>query len=154
MKTETILSFISMTSVMRYGLALILFGIGLLKFTKHEAEAIRPLAENSPFFSWTFSFLTTRMFSNITGGIEIAIAISIALHPFFPRLSALGSLAAIIIFLIILTFAVSSPSHVHHGLSIPFIPDSLWHFIILHFVLMGISVWTALEAFQLIESKI
>ena len=58
---------------MRYGLALILFGIGLLKFTKHEAEAIRPLAENSPFFSWTFSFLTTRMFSNITGGIEIAI---------------------------------------------------------------------------------
>ena len=148
MKTETILSFISLTSVMRYGLALILFGIGLLKFTKHEAEAIRPLAENSPFFSWTFSFLSTRMFSNITGGIDMAIAISIALHPFCLRLSAFGSLGAIITFLIILTFAVSSPAYVHSGLSIPFIPHSLWHFIILHFVLLGIAIWIAIEAFS------
>ena len=47
MKTAAaILSIFSLTSVIRYGLVLILIDIGLLKFTKHEAEAILSLAEN------------------------------------------------------------------------------------------------------------
>jgi uncharacterized membrane protein YkgB len=35
----------------RYGLVLILFWIGAMKFTAFEAEAIRPLIETSPFIN-------------------------------------------------------------------------------------------------------
>ncbi|MDV3871429.1 MAG: DUF417 family protein [Acinetobacter sp.] len=147
MKTATaILSIFTLTSVVRYGLVLILISIGLLKFTKHEADAIRPLAENSPFFSWTFTFLSTRMFSNATGIIEITLGTLIALRPLSPNLSALGSVGSVITFLIILSFIVSSPMHTDKGLSIPFIPFSLGHFFVLHFALLGASVWTAYEA--------
>ncbi|WP_417371803.1 DUF417 family protein [Gelidibacter japonicus] len=148
MKTAAaMLSIVSLTSVIRYGLVLILIGIGLLKFTKHEAEAIRPLAENSPFFSWAFALLSTRMFSSLTGGIEITMGILIALRQQSPTLSSFGSIGAIITFLIILTFMVSSPMHINKGLTIPFIPNSPWQFFIIHLILLGASVWTAYEAF-------
>jgi uncharacterized membrane protein YkgB len=148
MKTAAaILSIISLASVIRYGLVLVLIGIGLLKFTKLEAEAIRPLAENSPFFSWVFDLLSTRMFSSLTGVIEVTIGILIALRQLSPTLSVFGSIGAIITFMIILTFMVSSPMHIHKGLTIPFIPYSPWQFFIIHLILLGASVWTAYEAF-------
>jgi uncharacterized membrane protein YkgB len=143
----SLLSIDSLTSVIRYGLVLILIGIGLLKFTKHEAEAIRPLAENSPFFFWVFALVSTRMFSVLTGVIEVTMGILIALRPLSPKLSVLGSIGAIITFLIILTFMVSSPMHIHKGLTIPFIPFSPWQFFIVHLFFLGASVWTAYEAF-------
>ncbi|MBY0462127.1 MAG: DUF417 family protein, partial [Alphaproteobacteria bacterium] len=133
MKTAAaIFSIFSLTLLIRYGLVLTLIGVGLLKFTRHEAEAIRPLAENSPFFSWAFSIVGTRMFSGITGLIEITMGILIAFPRQLPSLSALGSVGAALTFLVILTFMVSSPMHLDRGLKIPFIPFSPWQFLILH----------------------
>lgn len=153
MKTAAeILPFFSWTFVFRYALVVTLICIGILKFTKHEAEAIRPLAENSPFFSWAFTWLSTRMFSGITGVIEITLGILIALRPLSPSLSALGSIGAAATFLIILTFMVSSPMHIQKGLTIPFIAFSPWHFFIIHMVMLGASVWTAYEAYAARES--
>ena len=144
--TAAILSFVSLTSVIRYGLVLILLGIGLLKFTKHEAEAIRPLAENSPFFSWAFAWVSTRVFSGITGGIEVTVGVLIACRPLSPTLSALGSIGAAVTFLIILTFILSSPMHIQNGLTIPFVPYAPWQFFTIHLALLGAAVWTADEA--------
>ena len=146
-ETASILHPFYKTFFIRYGLVVILICVGLLKLTKHEAEAIRPLAENSPFFSWTFAFLSTRMFSNLTSIIEVTIGILIALRPVSSILSAIGSIGAGIMFLIILTFMVSSPAHIHKGLSIPLIPHSAGQFFIVHLVLLSASVWTAYEAF-------
>ncbi|MBX9886871.1 MAG: DUF417 family protein [Flavobacteriaceae bacterium] len=148
MKTAAeILPLFSWTFVFRYALVVTLICIGILKFTRQEAEAIRPLAENSPFFSWAFTWLSTRMFSGITGAIEITMGILIALRPLSPTLSALGSIGAAATFVIILTFMITSPMHIQKGLTIPFIAFSLWHFFIVHIVMLGASVWTAYEAF-------
>ncbi len=36
----------------RYGLAIVIGGFGLLKFTEYEAQGIAPLVSESPFMSW------------------------------------------------------------------------------------------------------
>lgn len=38
----------------RYGLVLAVGWIGLMKFTTHEAEGIRPFVANSPLMSWGY----------------------------------------------------------------------------------------------------
>lgn len=145
--TATVLSGVSLTFVLRAVLVLVLTGIGMLKFTRHEAEAIRPLAENSPFFSWAFPLLSTRIFSALTGVFELSLGVLIALRTVSPTLSALGSTAAGLAFLIILTFMLSSPSLIDRGLKIPFIPFSAGQFFFLHLGFLGVSAWTAYEAF-------
>lgn len=132
--------------VLRYGLVVVLVWIGMLKFTSYEAEGIRPLAEHSPFFSWTYNFLSTRDFSNVLGVLEIATGLLIAMRPFSPRLSAIGSIGGIITFLITLTFLLSTPGIIQEGLSFPFISGSPGQFLIKDIVLLGASLWTAGEA--------
>lgn len=132
--------------IIRYGLVVILIWIGILKFTPYEAGGIRPLAEHSPFFSWTYAFLNTRSFSNILGVIEIMLGFLIALRPFSPKLSALGSMGGIITFLITLTFMVSTPGVIQEGWSFPFISALPGQFLIKDLVLLGACLWTAGEA--------
>jgi len=132
--------------VLRYGLVVVLVWIGMLKFTSYEAEGIRPLAAHSPFFSWTYNFLSTRDFSNILGVIEIAIGLLIALRPFSAKLSAIGSIGGVITFLITLTFLLSTPGVIQEGMSFPFISGSPGQFLIKDIVLLGASLWTAGEA--------
>lgn len=134
--------------LIRYGLAVILIWIGLLKFTQYEAVGIRPLAENSPFFSWTFAFLSTMAFSGILGAIEITTGILIALRPFSPKLSAIGSFAAILTFLTTLTFIITTPGVMQQGLAFPFISASPGQFLIKDLVLLGAALWTAGEALE------
>lgn len=134
--------------LIRYGLVVILIWIGILKFTQYEAEAIRPLAEHSPFFSWTLAFLSTRAFSNILGVTEIITGILIALRPMSPKLSAIGSVAAILTFLTTLTFLLSTPGVIEEGWPFPFISTSLGQFLIKDLVLLGAAFWTAGEALE------
>jgi reactive chlorine resistance protein C len=75
----------------RYGLVVVVGWIGLMKFTAHEAEGIRPFVTNSPLLSWVYGPLSVRGFSAVLGVVEVAIAILIAPRPFSPRASALGS---------------------------------------------------------------
>ena len=130
----------------RYGLVVILIWIGILKFTQYEAEGIRPLAEHSPFMSWAFGFLSTREFSSILGVVEITTGILIALRPLSPKLSAIGSVAAILTFLTTLTFIVSTPGVMQEGLPFPFLSASPGQFLIKDLVLLGAALWTAGEA--------
>ena len=134
--------------LIRYGLVVILIWIGTLKFTQYEATGIRPLAENSPFFSWTFAFLSTMAFSSILGVIEITPGVLIALRPFSPKLSAIGSFAAILTFLTTLTFIVSTPGVIQDGWTFPFISGSPGQFLIKDLVLLGAALWTAGEALE------
>lgn len=132
--------------ITRYGLVVVLIWIGLLKFTNYEAEGIRPLAEHSPIFSWAFSFLSTQTFSNMLGVIEISTGALIALRPINPKLSAFGSIGGIITFIITLTFMLSTPGVIQEGWSFPFISAIPGQFILKDLVLLGASIWTAVEA--------
>ncbi len=94
---------------LRYGLVLILLWIGGMKFTAYEAEGIRPFVENSPLFAWTYPVFGVQGLSNILGATEILVGILIAARPWLPRVSAVGSLLAVGMFLSTLSFLVTTP---------------------------------------------
>ncbi len=94
---------------LRYGLVLILVWIGGMKFTAYEAEGIRPFVENSPLFAWTYPVFGVRGMSSILGVTEILVGLLIAARPWFPRVSAVGSLMAVGMFLGTLSFLVTTP---------------------------------------------
>jgi len=90
--------------IIRYGLVIILLWVGALKFTAYEAEGIQGLVANSPLMSWLYSVTSVRGASMI-GAIEI---------------SAVGSIGAIIIFLLTLTFVFTTPGVWQPGYGFPF----------------------------------
>ncbi len=53
--------------VIRYGLALVILWIGLMKFTAYEAVGIQPLVASSPLMGWMYSILSVREFSTGLG---------------------------------------------------------------------------------------
>jgi uncharacterized membrane protein YkgB len=95
--------------VSRYGLALVIFWIGAMKFTAYEANGIQPLVANSPLMGWLYGFLRVQAFSNLLGVVEVAIAVMIGLRWLSPQVSAIGSALAILMFLTTLSFLFSTP---------------------------------------------
>ncbi|MEO5685650.1 MAG: DUF417 family protein [Chitinophagaceae bacterium] len=132
--------------IIRYGLALVLIWIGLLKFTSYEAAGIEPLAAHSPLLSWALRLSGGPIFSRMLGFIEIAIGLLIAARSFSPKLSAFGSAGAMVTFVITLTLMFSTPGVVQPGYSFPFISAIPGQFLIKDIVLLGASVWTYGEA--------
>src|SRR6188472_1846694 len=95
--------------VLRYGLVLLLVGIGALKFTEAEALAIQSWVAHSPFLGWLYAITSVQGASNLIGAVEITIGILLAVHRWFPRLSAIGSVGASITFCITLSFLFTTP---------------------------------------------
>lgn len=95
--------------LLRYGLVLVLGWIGAMKFTAYEAKGIETLVRTSPLMSWMYRFLSLQAASNLIGVTELCAALLMAIRPFAPRLSALGSLIAVCTFLSTLTFLFSLP---------------------------------------------
>lgn len=134
--------------VIRYGLVAVLLWVGLLKFTAYEAEGIQPLVSHSPFFSWTYSVMSVGTFAAILGVIEITLGVLIALRPVTPKLSAVGSLGAIFMFLITLTFALTTPGVWQPGYGFPFPSPMPGQFLAKDLLFLGAAVWTAGEALR------
>src|SRR3954451_11970913 len=80
------------SGVSRYGLVAVLLLIGVLKFTSGEAVGIQQLVAHSPLMSWMYALLSVQGASNFIGGIEIIVAVLIALRPISARASLAGSL--------------------------------------------------------------
>lgn len=93
----------------RYGLVLVLGWIGAMKFTAYEAQGIKTLVETSPLMSWMYKVLSLQATSNVIGVVELAAAALIAVRPLSARLSAAGSVLAVLTFLTTLTFLFSLP---------------------------------------------
>ncbi|MEO5999426.1 MAG: DUF417 family protein [Chitinophagaceae bacterium] len=134
------------TKILRYGLAIVLIWIGILKFTSYEASGIKGLVENSPFLSWTYGVFGVEGFSKVLGVIEIGTGLMISCRPFNAKISAWGSIAAIITFLVTLTFLFSTPGIIQEDYSFPFISPMPGQFILKDIVLLGAAIWTAGEA--------
>jgi reactive chlorine resistance protein C len=131
--------------VLRYGLVVIILWFGAFKFTGAEAHAIQPLLSNSPVLGWLYSVTTERGASRVIGTAEILIAVLIALRPLAPRLSAIGSLAAIGMFVTTLSFLASTP-----GIWVQvegfLIPNETGGFLLKDLFLLGAALWSASEA--------
>ncbi|MEO6915685.1 MAG: DUF417 family protein [Chitinophagaceae bacterium] len=138
--------------IIRYGLALVLLWIGILKFTSYEAAGIEPLAANSPLLSWALRMISAGGFSRLLGVVEIVLALMIASRSFSPKVSAIGSAGAILTFIVTLTLLFSTPGIIQSGYSFPFISAMPGQFLIKDVVLLGAAVWTYGEAMHTVRT--
>lgn len=135
-------------AVIRYGLVVILVWVGALKFTAYEAEGIQPLVANSPLMSWGYTLMTVRGFAALVGIVEIILGALIATRPVAPMLSAIGSLGATGMFLITLTFVLTTPGVWQPGYGFPFPSPMPGQFLAKDIVFLGAAIWTAGEALR------
>jgi len=133
------------TYIQRYSLVLILFWIGIQKFTVAEAEGIKPLISHSPLMSWMYSILSVRATSSVIGVIEVSVALLMALRPISPKASFLGSLGAIVTFLTTVSFLFTTPGVLDHSYAVPLL-GGVGGFLVKDLALLGCAVWTAAEA--------
>jgi reactive chlorine resistance protein C len=127
--------------VLRYGLVALLVLWGSWKFFDFEAQAIRPLLENSPLMSWMYPVFGVRGASALIGVVELVCAALICLRRWRPALSAVGSLVAVGTFLTTLSFLITTPG--------VFAPDNPWGgFLMKDLILLGAALYTAAEALQ------
>lgn len=124
----------------RIGLALVFAGIGAMKFTVYEAEAIQGLVASSPLTSWLYSIFGMRTVAGLIGIVEIAAAV-LLLAGF--RIRTLGTVGAA---LCIATLAVTSSLL----LTAPVIESSVgWpalnvlpgQFLLKDLALLGAAIW-------------
>lgn len=130
----------------RYGLVVVIAWIGALKFTAYEAEGIEPLVANSPVMSWVYTLFTVTAFSAVLGVIELVTAGLLAIKPWFPRLSALGSISAIGLFLATLSFLITTPGIGEESAGGFPVLSSTGQFLVKDIALLGIAVWTLGDA--------
>jgi uncharacterized membrane protein YkgB len=131
--------------VARYGVALVLLAIGLLKFTAGEAEGIRRLVETSPLLRWTHAAWGVQGASNAIGVVEVLAALLIALRPLSPRLAAAGSALAVATFATTLSFLVTAPGAWDAARGFPALGGT-GQFIVKDVVLLGASLWSLGES--------
>lgn len=137
--------------VIRYGLVIILLWVGALKFTAYEAEGIQPLVSNSPLMTWGYQVLSVRGFAALIGIVEITLGVLIAMRPFAPKVSAIGSLGAAVTFLITLTFVFTTPGVWQPGYGFPFPSPMPGQFLAKDLLLLGAAIWTAGEALRAVH---
>ena len=136
--------------VSRYGLVVVLAWIGSGKYVKMDS---RVLIEHSPLMSWLYDFLSFGTVAKTLGSIEIVTAVLIAVYPFRPRLSAIGSAFAVVLFLGTLSFLFTTPGVVESFANgLPVLSAQPGQFLLKDLVLIGVALWTlgdSLEAARL-----
>ena len=137
----------------RYGLVLVIGWIGALKFANFEAHQIQPLVANSPFMGWLYHIFPVYTFSALLGVVELTAAVLLAIKPLSPKLSILGSLLAILLFVATVSFLFTTP-----GVSEPagggFPALSLTgEFLLKDIPLLGLSFWTLADSIRAVERR-
>jgi reactive chlorine resistance protein C len=132
--------------VLRYGLALVIGWIGMMKFTGYEPQGIEPLVAHSPLLGWMYRIWTVRQFAAGLGVVEISIAILVALRPWSRKASAIGSVVAMAMFLTTLSFLFSTPGLEPSLGGFPAHSGAVGQFLLKDVVLLGAAIWSLGEA--------
>ena len=127
--------------VLRYGLVFFLLTFGGFKFFAFEAEGIRPLVANSPVLAWLYPISGVRGTSALFGVFEVTTGLLIAQRRWFPRASGYGSLAASGMFVLTLSFLLTTP-----GALSPMSPVN--GFLLKDIMFFGASLFTCAEALR------
>lgn len=126
----------------RYSLVLVIAWIGAMKFTTYEANAIQPLVASSPLMSWVYDIVSVTTFSAVLGVVELTAAALIAIKPWAPRASIVGSVMAIGMFVVTLSFMVTTPGVMAPeagGFPVLSLAGS---FLVKDVVLLAVALWT------------
>ena len=126
----------------RYGLVLALVWIGAGHIV--APTAITGLISHSPLLSWLYAIFSTHTLGYALGSAEIVAALLIALRPLWPRLSAVGSVFAVLIFCSTISFLFTTPGVTSGG---PVL-SLLGEFLLKDVVLLGVSLWTLGDSFS------
>jgi uncharacterized membrane protein YkgB len=130
----------------RYGLVVVLAWFGLLKFMAYEAQGIVPLVSESPLMNWLYGVFSVTTFSALLGIFELAAAALLAVKPWWPRVSVLGSVLAIVLFTGTISFLFTTPG-VTEATAGGFPALSITgEFLIKDVALFGVAVWTLFDA--------
>jgi uncharacterized membrane protein YkgB len=90
-----------------------------------------------------YHVVSVRAFADINGVLEILAALLIALRPLAPRISALGSAFAMLLFLSTLSFLFTTPGvTVAAAGGFPVLSVLPGQFLLKDLVLVGASLWT------------
>lgn len=126
--------------ISRYGLVVVLAWIGFGKYVKMES---RVLIEHSPLMSWIYHGLSVTEVARGLGTMEIVAALLIALRPIWPRVSAIGSALAVVLFMGTLSFLFTTPGVVSmHAAGLPVLSGMPGQFLLKDLVLIGVALWT------------
>jgi len=134
--------------VLRYGLVLVVFWIGCLKFTAYQSKGVFNHASHSPLLAWAYHILDVRDFSRSLGVVEIVIALLIATGPVWSKLSIVGSLGGIGMFLTTLSFVITTPGVWQAGYGFPALAASPGQFLVKDVVLLGAAIWTLADSLR------
>ena len=130
----------------RCGLVLVIGWIGALKFANYEAHQIQPLVANSPFMGWLYHVFTVNTFSALLGVFEVTAAVLLAIKPVAPRLSAIGSVLAVLLFLATISFLFTTPGVGEPaGGGFPAL-SIIGEFLLKDVPLLGLSLWTLADS--------
>ncbi|GAA4622308.1 DUF417 family protein [Actinoallomurus vinaceus] len=137
--------------VSRYGLVVVLAWIGAGKYVKMES---RVLIEHSPLLGWLYDFLSYRTVANALGSMEIIAAVFIAVHLLWPRVSAIGSALAVMLFLGTLSFLFTTPGVVDtFADGFPVLSAQPGQFLLKDLVLIGVALWTLGDSLEAARTK-
>lgn len=132
----------------RYGLVAVIGWIGALKFTDYEAHGIAPFVANSPAMGWLYDVFSVTTLSALLGVVELTVAVLLAVKPRFPKLSAVGSVMAIGLFLATISFMITTPG-VGEAAGGGFPALSVTgQFLLKDVALLGLSVWTLADSLR------
>jgi reactive chlorine resistance protein C len=138
----------------RYGLVTVIAWFGVMKFTNYEAQGIQPLVAESPFMSWLYDIFSVYTFSVLLGVFEVAAAILIALKPWWPKVSVLGSALAILLFAATISFLFTTPGVFEESVGGFPLLSMTGGFLIKDVALLGISAWTLSDALRATRSSL
>jgi reactive chlorine resistance protein C len=117
------------------GVAAIFIVFGFYKFTTKEAEAIYPLLQNSPFFSWLYLIFSKQGASDLIGFVEIVLGALMVWRGNW-RACLIGSCGVVLVLLSTLSFLATTPG-------IGFEP-----FLIKDIALLGVAMWSISTVWQ------
>ena len=124
-----------------------------MRFADFEAHQIQPLVANSPLMGWLYNIFPVYTFSALLGVFELAAAVLIALKPIAPRLSVVGSVLAVVLFVSTISFLFTTPGLGEPaGGGFPAI-TLLGEFLLKDIPLLGLSFWTLADAIRATQQR-
>ena len=137
----------------RYALVLVIAWMGALKFTDYEANLIQPLVSNSPLMGWVYDVVPVTTFSAVLGVVELTAAALIAVKPWAPRVSIVGSLMAVGMFVATLSFMLTTPGVVAPEAGGFPVLSLVGGFLVKDVVLLAVALWTLGDAVRTLRSE-
>ncbi len=103
--------------------------------------------------SWLYDIFSVYTFSVLLGVFEIAAAVLIAVKPWWPKVSIVGSALAILLFVATISFLFTTPGAFDESVGYP-APSLTTGFLFKDVALLGISVWTLADALRATRSSL